>query len=194
MNTLSGNTWWMLFNISLAIIPVILVAIWKKNPPIIIYYPILLPWFLFLPNTIYMVTDLQYLPMQLMKTGMSEQALLIIQYIILTGLGIIMYLFALEPFEYFVKKFKLKSFNKNMVYVIFHFIVAFGVILGKTQRVHSWYIFTDFQRVESGIRTVIQSPYLITWVIIFGIVTNALFFTFKNYFPPLKNKRRKKSA
>lgn len=182
MTFFTDNLNWILFNIVLASIPVSLVLLLRKKYHPFVHFGLLLLWLIFLPNTIYLLTDLQYLPYQVMRAGIVEQALLFVEYGLVAILGVTSYMFCLEPAKVIVKKLKIKRGNENIFYIVLHFIVAFGVIMGKVQRTHSWYVFTDFVRVMRDVKATISLPYLLMWVVFFGIIINILFFLFKKYF------------
>ena len=192
MDILLGNLSWMIFNTFLALIPVVFVLILRRKMNIFLKIFVYFLWFLFLPNTIYMVTDLQYFPKEFMSTDLPEQSLLRLQFIILTFIGIMTFLFALEPFEKLVRKYKLTLVTKNAAYIILNFIVSFAVILGKVQRTHSVYIFTDFPRVVRDINVTISSQSLLLTTLLFGILVNIIYFSLRNFshIPEVKKKLR----
>lgn len=192
MPIFTSNLEWMITNVLLASIPMVLVLLLRKKQHPVIHYCLLVLWFIFLPNTIYLVTDLQYLPRQLLITVPFEQVFLLAEYIILTFLGIVTYLYALEPIELIVEKFHAGKENENIFYILLHFVAAFGVVLGKTQRTHSWFVFTDFSRVVRDVKNVISSPTLLMWIVIVGVIINILFFLFKNDFKIFKKKGKRR--
>lgn len=185
------NLDWMLFNLLLAFIPLVLVYLLRRKAPPPVHFALLFLWFIFLPNTIYLVTDLQYLPYQIFRAGYFEQALLFIEYGLLASFGVYSYLYSLEPIELVIKKLRIKKGSENFFYIILHFLVAFGVVMGKVQRTHSWYVFTDPQRVVNDAMRTLSAPDLIFWVFFCGLVINGFFFTFKKYFPAFVLRRRK---
>lgn len=187
------NFSWMALNSVLALVPVVLVVVLRHKVPRLANIILFFLWLLFLPNTIYLITDLQHLPAQLLKSkDMTGQAILIIQYVVLAALGVVTYIYALEPVRKYLKSSKKDAFVQNGIYVLLNYIIAFGVILGKVQRTHSWYVFTDPARVTEDIMATITQMHLIVWIIVMGTVTNVLFFLFRNYFPlPHFKKKRK---
>ena len=64
--------------------------------------------------------------------------------------------------------------------------------MGKVQRTHSWYIFTEPMKVVQDIMLTLGNIELLTWVLVFGSMINIVFFLFKDYFPPLRNADKKK--
>lgn len=193
MPIFAQNMSWMLFNTVLAFIPIILVVVLRYKLNFIVHLIIFFFWLLFLPNTIYLVTDLQHLPVQLLKSqSLIEQLLLLVQFSVLAALGVMTYVYSLEPFGVIFKRMRFPEIKREVLYIILNYIVAFGVILGKVQRTHSWYIFTDPLRVYHDVMRTITNVELLTWVLVFGSIVNVLFFLFKDYFPPLRNAEKKK--
>ncbi len=190
---LYDNLNWMLFNLGLALIPLVLVHLLKRKLNSALRIVLLFLWFIFLPNTIYLVTDLEYLPYQIFRTGYLEQAFLFTEYGILTFFGVFSYLYSLEPMEFFIKKIKGGGAGKNAFYIALHTIVAFGVVMGKVQRTHSWYIFTNPQRVVTDAIKTLSANDLVFWIFFCAVVINGFFFVFKKYFPAFAI-RKKKSA
>lgn len=191
MTFLYDNLDWMLFNLVLALVPVLLVFFLRKKFHPLVRYGLFLLWFLFLPNTIYLVTDIEYLPYQVFRSTTFEQALLFIEYGILVSFGIFSYLYSLEPVELMFRKLKIKRRNIDFIYVVIHIAVAFGIVMGKVQRTHSWYVFTEPQRVVNDIRATLSASDLLFWVFFCAVAINASFFVFRRYFPALAKKRKK---
>lgn len=178
------NFSWMVLNSLLALVSVIIVVVLRSKMSRFVNILLFSFWLLFLPNTIYLITDLQHLPAQLLKTGdMVGQTILIIQYVVLAALGVVTYIYALEPVRKYLKNSKKDALYKNGLYILLNYIIAFGVILGKVQRTHSWYVFTDPLRVLNDIVITISQFHLVVWIIVMGTIINALFFLFRNYFP-----------
>ncbi len=187
------NMSWMVFNAVLAVVPIILVVVLRRRLHLIPHLVIFFFWLLFLPNTIYLVTDIQHLPVQLLKSdSLIEQLLLLLQFSTLAALGVMTYVYSLEPFAVIFKRLKFPEMKKEVLFILLNYIVSFGVILGKVQRTHSWYIFTDPMRVYHDILRTVTNMELLTWVFVFGSIVNIIFFLFKDYFPPLRNSDKKK--
>ena len=179
------NLSWITLNVFLAFVPVVFTILLRRRMHIVVKWFLLLLWFFFLPNTIYLITDLQWMPGQLLATEMPEQAVLFAQYIILTFLGIFTYFFSLEPIGRQVAKKKMKGLSKNMLYIILNCILAFAVVLGKVQRTHSIYLFLDIKRVIDDVLATLTSPILMMWVVVISIVINGIFFLCRKRFENL---------
>lgn len=192
MTFFAYNFSWMVFNTILAFIPILLVLLLRRRLNIVIHLIVFFFWLLFLPNTIYLVTDLQHLPFQLFRVGMGEQLILLIQFSTLAALGVMTYVYSLEPIALIFRRLKLPDIKREILYIGLNYIISFGVIMGKVQRTHSWYIFTEPGKVVRDLFLTLTNAELLTWVLVFGSIVNVLFFLFKDYFPPLRNTDKKK--
>jgi len=179
MPVIDYNLGWMLYNIYLALLALVfgyfaLVIRWKWLK---IVFGVL--WFLYLPNTIYIFTDLEHLIQQWHKI-VSSSFLLILQYLIFELIGIIVFILALVPFEKAVhasKRYK----NKFTIYMIlFNFLIAFGMVLGRVERVNSWEIFTAPGKVINAALDIITSLELIGLTVLFGLLCNFVYFLFRD--------------
>lgn len=188
MDFVAYNFSWITFNLTLALIPVLLTFILRNKMPSIVRLPISFIWLLFLPNTIYMVSDIQYLPVQFYLSDFNVKLILLAQYGLVIFLGFITYFYALKPLEEIVKKNKFLKSNKIVVIVLFNLLISFGVTLGKFIRVHSWYLFTNTTAVYKGVVDVFITPYLLLYFLLFGILVNLIYFYTNGYF---KKSRRK---
>lgn len=186
------NLSWIFFNVFLALVPMVLTLILRKKLHPFFRALIVVAWFLFLPNSIYLVTDIEYLPNQVLNVGMGEQAVLFIEYAFLVFFGITSYMFSLEPVDMVLRTFQIGKKAGRIFYVLLHILVAFGVVMGKVQRTHSWYVFTQTERVGRDIANTLSSQNLMWWVVFCAIVINIIYFLFHRYFSPAAVKKRKK--
>ncbi len=189
MPIFAENFSWMSQNALLAFIPIVLVVILRQKLNIFVHLIFFFFWLIFLPNTVYLVTDLQHLPNQLLKAKDGDALILLIQYAILASFGVMTYVYSLEPVSKIFKKIHLPEVKREISYIAINYIIAFGVMIGKFQRTHSWYIFTDTKRVISDIIETGLTLELLGWVFVFGSIVNVIFFLFKDYFPPLRSKK-----
>lgn len=180
----------MTVNAVLAVVPVILVILLKKNFPHFIKMILYVFWFLFLPNTIYLVTDLQYFPKQFLDAFGIVQFILIVQYLFLTVLGIWTYFYALQPYKEILKSWKIKEKGYNLFYAILNFIIAYAVILGKIERTESWDIFLNPAKVIHDIMFLNSKPIQLTYVVIVGVIINIIYFKFHKTAPLIITPKR----
>ncbi len=133
-----------------------------------------------MPNTIYLVTDLQHFPKQFMEAvSPSDQAFLFIEYILLFVFGVFSYLFTMYPFGKIFPRIKRKT-NPYLIPVVLivNAAISFGVALGKIERTHSWYVFTDPQRVIKDIIHLLTNPEAVLVIVVFALLCNTINFSF----------------
>jgi uncharacterized membrane protein len=172
------NFGWMAINVILSILPVIFINLFIKVNHKIFKGLFFILWFLFIPNSIYLLTDLQYLPQQLSRAEILPNLILISQYIVLVIFGIVTYLYSIKPVIRIIRKRfrKLKQKEIDIGVIVFNFIISFGVILGKVQRTESWHLFTQPIRVITDIERTLHAPGLLLSIILFGVMINIIYF------------------
>lgn len=181
MDILFFNTGWMLYNVSLALIAVIFGILTYKTRSLFIKIFFGIIWILFLPNTIYILTDIEHLFEDIGKTSGLIQVFLIFQYLLLMAGGIITFLYGLYPFEKMLNLSKKLKHNTKILIIIMNFLIAFGVVLGRVQRANSWDLLFDTQKVISDSLHVIYSKQLLFFFLFFAALCNIIYFYFRNY-------------
>lgn len=177
MNIFLFNFEWMIPNMALAGLGFLFGILYLNSKHTYLKIPLFVLWFLFLPNTIYLVTDIQHYFPQILRTDWLGWILLTGQYLFLILFGILSYFAGMIPMEKFFKRKKIN--NYSWVFLIFNFAIAFAVVLGKIERTHSWYVFTQPLRVISDILDVFTKPMLILFVVGFGVFLNLIYFAFR---------------
>ena len=169
MDIILNNFQWMGWNVFLAIIPLFLAILFTKENRKWVGSLIFIIWLLFVPNTIYLITDLQHLPQQLISSDLATSGILVFQYLILVFLGVYTYLAAMKPITRLIK-------NPETLIVPLNFFIAFGVAIGKVQRTDSWDVITHPIRVVSDVNSTLSSWQLMLFVIGFGILINFIWY------------------
>lgn len=179
MDILLDNLSWMILNIFLAFLGVAFGYLFFNFKNSFFSVPFFVLWLLFVPNTIYLLTDIKWFFEQFPKLGFLGQMVLFGQYFFIVVLGFITFLLGLHPFEKFLLKFK--SRNTNIVLFLTNYLIAFGVILGRWQRLNSWDVFIQPQAVvESSLRIIYSQQYLII-VLLFGTLGNIIYFSLRKF-------------
>ena len=141
-------------------------------------------WFLFIPNTIYLVTDAQYFPNQFLQLDFFNRILLIVQYLLVVAVGVVTFLVGLLPLEKLLSYLKVKDkLIKNAAIAVMSYLIAFAVALGKIQRVSSWHVVTDPKFTISGSLATFYSSEMMNFVLLFGTFSSILYFTCRKFFP-----------
>ncbi len=180
MSAAIGNINWMSLNILLACLGVLFGLIFIYFKSWYLKIPMFILWLLFIPNTIYLVTDLQHFSRQFYAaTTPLEEIALFIEYIFLFIFGLVTYLFGMYPLQ---KIFPIFRRRQNPLFIpvviIFNILISFGVALGKIERTHSLYIFTQPSRVFEDIMTLLARENAILVICLFALLCNVVFFSF----------------
>ncbi|MEK7517000.1 MAG: DUF1361 domain-containing protein [Patescibacteria group bacterium] len=170
----------LLFNLSLAFIALLfgyLMLRVKSNVFKTLYGFI---WFIFLPNTIYILTDFSHLYEDWSKVDLIFKLVLITQYAIFAILGALTFIYAVYFFERLLERKNKKGRKPTafLIILILNFIVGFGVILGGVQRTNSWDVLVNPVRVINDSFGILNSPYLLKLSILSGVLFNTIYFYF----------------
>lgn len=181
MDILLDNLKWMTENVLLAFTGVIFGWLYFYSQKKLFKILFFILWFLFIPNTIYLISDMQHFPGQLLKLRFEYQILLLAQYIVIFLLGIVTFLFGLYPLEkaLFEKKQKKTKKTFTSIIILMNFLIAFAVFLGKVQRISSYQILTDPQKVFKTSLDLISTPNMIMVIFLFGLFANIVYFTWR---------------
>lgn len=135
-------------------------------------------WLIFLPNTIYILTDITYLFEDWPKVSNLFRAILIVQYSLFTLFGIMTFVIATYFFQKLLQGKNKKRIKSTTILAVFilNFIVGFGVVLGGTERTNSWQIFTDPISVASDVLDVLSSKEMLMLSVGIGFLANIIYF------------------
>lgn len=186
------NTQWMLYNSFLAILPVVFIwiVISVKNRLLRLLFG--LAWLVFLPNTIYVLTDLIHFMPDWNSLDYFGKLILLVQYAIFESFGIVMFVLALYPVESKFTKVKKKQKEGIFFIIILNFIIGFGLVLGRVERINSWDILVDSGKASNAILHIFQTVSLLNMVIFFGFIANVSYFLLRNIIVPKAQKSFKK--
>lgn len=166
------NFSWMAYNILLAFIPVLAAWLFYKAKKPVIKIILFISWLFFVPNTIYLFTDILHLMDQVSEFNLFGAVVLAVQYAFLFITGFLTYILSLYLIE---KKMKLPSF----IVIGLNFLVGFGVVLGRVYRLNSWDMIIEIENVIGGAIRIINSPEMILLVVLFGLFANFMYFLFR---------------
>lgn len=177
------NFEWINLNVGLAALGVIFGWLFYITRATLIKLGFFILWLLFVPNTLYLITDIQHLGGQLVGYGLKESILLTIQFITLVILGVFTFLLGVYPFELFIRKQLPKSYRELRIplLVLVNFLIGMAIILGKVERSHSWYVFTKVDGVVADVLSLVNTPVLLISSFMFGVLANLLYFLAKRY-------------
>ena len=138
-------------------------------------------WLLFLPNTIYILTDVSHLFEDWPKVDNLFRGILIVQYGLFSLVGIFTFIISVYFFQ---KLLQGKSAGRRkkiqpstyLAIIFLNFLVGFGVIMGGIERTNSWHLFTDPVRVIEDVVDVLTSQELLLLSIGTGLLANLIYF------------------
>jgi uncharacterized membrane protein len=190
MEILTFNFLWMLWNIFLAILPVGFAHLYfitgKKHYKAVLAFL----WFLFLPNSLYVISDVQHVFEQWNYVGGVEKLFLLFEYIPLEVIGLAAFVMSLYAGEKELRRIFHKQNKKYVVAVIatLNFLIGFAIVIGKFQRINSWDVFTSTDKVILALVTVVRWDSMVWLAILFGLFGNFFYFLFRD--PVIKYARR----
>jgi uncharacterized membrane protein len=174
------NIDWMSFNVMLALLAVLFGFFFMQTKGKILQYLFGMLWFFFLPNTIYLYTDLQHILQQWQGVSQGEQMLLFMQYSFLQIIGFVTFVLAVRPFEIILQRYKISQPVQLKLIILFNFLIGFGMVLGRIERLNSWEIFTQPQHVLMTSIHTATSFSLLGLAFLFGLVCNFSYFLFRD--------------
>jgi len=135
-------------------------------------------WFVFLPNTIYILTDITHLFEDWPKVDNLFRGILIIQYGLFSIVGIITFVAAIYFFQKLLQEKGRKGIRPTTIIAIciLNFIVGFAVVLGGIERTNSWHIFTHPSRVLEDSLDLFYSQELLMLSLAIGAFANLTYF------------------
>jgi uncharacterized membrane protein len=176
------NTAWMAYNIFLALIPVLFGWLFLRARNSYSKFLTGIIWLLFLPNTIYIFTDLIHIIEQWGKVTYDARLFLPVQYTILEVVGFISFILAFYPFETFLRQSKWQRIRKisTLLSIVLNFLIGFAIVLGRVERINSWEVLTASKKVMLASLHIFQSFELTFLVLLFGLFANFSYFLFRD--------------
>jgi uncharacterized membrane protein len=183
MSVLLDNMNMMGLNSFLALIPILCGWLMLKTRQPALRFAFALLWFCFLPNTLYILTDLRHLPEQWNAMALPGKLGLAVQYSLFELIGVSSFLLALYLLE---KTLLLSRWRENKVLlpvllISINFFIGFGIVLGRVHRLNSWDIFMNAPGVIHASFIVMSSLKLLLFVALFGVAANAVYFVCRKY-------------
>ena len=181
MNVLLDNMSMIGLNSFLALTPLLFGWLMVKTRQKFLQLAFALLWFFFLPNTLYTLTDLRYLPEQWHSVHSSGKIALALQYLLYEMLGVSSFLLAL----YLLEKLLVRShWRKKQVVlavclIVVNFCIGLGIVLGRVQRLNSWDIFVNVPKVIQASFQIVSSVELMLLVVLFGVFANGFYFVWR---------------
>jgi uncharacterized membrane protein len=106
--------------------------------------------------------------------------LLIVQYLLLELFGIITFLFSFLPFEKIVDRVDVFKRSKVTWLILFNFLVAFGMVLGRFEHINSHVVLINPLKVVGSAIKIFVSFDLLGLTFLFGLLCNIVYFLFRS--------------
>ena len=180
MHVVLYNFLWMSFNILLALIAVLFAWFMTRTKLIPLRILYALVWIVFLPNTLYLLTDLIHLFQNMRRVGGLDIVIVAFQYLLLLLVGSITYFAAVYPAEKIaVEKMK---WNRTIFILLINIVVSFGITLGRVERTNSWYFVTNLPRVLHDSIQLLTSLNLVILTLVLTLLSTLLYFFLRRSF------------
>ncbi len=170
----------MSYNISLAILAVLLGYFFLQINNKVFKVIIGFFWLLFLPNTIYIFTDLLHIIDQWVEVAGFEKIILFVQYAVLEIIGAVTFILASRPFEVFLQRIRFGKNEKVFLIILFNFLIAFGILLGRVERINSWDVLFAIHKVWEATVNIFTAFELIGLMLLIGLFCNFFYFLFRD--------------
>lgn len=180
MDIFTYNVSWMTWNLSLAVLPVLFSFFLFRKVNNVFKATMFVLWFLFLPNTIYVITDLIHLFDDWGYFSTGGKIVLLIQYGIFEIIGLTCFLVAFYPMEKLFTQWGLKGKQFLFGLIGMHFLMGFAMVLGRVERMNSWYVFTDPLEVFYSAIAVFTSFELLGLTLLLGLFSNFFYFLLRD--------------
>lgn len=173
----STSKFFLIWNIFLAWIPLLaLIPLTKKTR--IGSSILLIVWFVFFPNTLYLITDLKHLNHSL---PFLEYWLDLMILCLTAMIGLLLGVYSL----YMGQKKMEVLFSKQLSYIVISALIllsGFGVYLGRFPRLNSWHLFTEptdlWITIAQSVQTLHDKPAHIFFVGLFSFTIGVLYSIF----------------
>ena len=166
------NVFMMGWNVFLSVVPIILAQVLlkakSKNVQIVLF-PL---WLVFLPNTLYMITDVIHIfnprfsqmttPFQILGIGL---------YLLIFFLAVYTFVLSIKPILHKYHAFLdgLHSQSKYLLFSFFSLLIGFAISMGRFQRTNTWYLFTQPVRVFRDVIDSLTDPIVLLTALFYAM-------------------------
>lgn len=109
-----------------------------------------------------------------------EKVVVASQFALLQFVGFVTFILSFRPFEVILQWLKYNEREKLWATVLFNFLIAFGIVLGRVERINSWDVFLGSEKLIQAIINIFTSIELIGLTILFGLFCNFFYFLFRD--------------
>jgi len=187
MRIILSNISWMGFNVFLALVAVLFGWFTKRVKWTLLRILSGVVWVIFLPNTLYLLTDIIHFFPDMHRVEGLEKLIVIFQYLLLLLIGVITYFAAVYPAEKVVRE-KMK-WNQFIFILLINILVSFGITLGRVERTNSWYFVTDPPRILHDSMQLLASFNLVFLILLLTLLNTLLYFSIRATLPLIQRQR-----
>ncbi|SRR6266568_2334885 len=182
MSIILYNLGWMLYNSFLALVAVGFGFLSLRVNGKYLKFLFGLFWLLFLPNTIYIFTDLIHLIHQWHQFSLQLNLLLLLQYILYDVVGLVTFMLGFLPFEKLLQWVNILKKRQTISIIIINFYIAFCLVMGRVERINSWDVFTHPLKTITATIHVFITFSLLSLMILFWLFCNFVYFLLREPF------------
>jgi uncharacterized membrane protein len=184
MDILLFNAFWMSWNATLAIVGVALSWLFVRAASRRTKLLIAPLWLAFVPNTIYIMTDIIHLWEQWQYVAGANRLILLAQYLVFIPIGCVSFYLSLRFFEQGIRpiyrRLSLSAIlSIEAIIIVLNFLIALGVTMGRIQRTNSWEVLTNLEGVLHDMSRTFQSSHLLVYTMVSGVLFNMLYFSLR---------------
>ena len=182
MSILFENSVWMVWNSVLAVLPVGFAWLYFQTSRKFYKGILAVLWLLYLPNSLYVISDMEHIVSQWGQVGIVERLFLLVQYAHLEVIGLSAFILSMYAYEKELRRIFKKQKRKIVpIFIITtNFLIGYAMVIGKVERVNSWEVFTATDNVISAMLNVVQWDHLVGLAILFGLFGNFFYFLFRD--------------
>jgi len=178
---------WIVWNLFLAMIPVVLgqgaaglgrlALAHRKHLLWLVIVPLLLVWFIFLPNTCYLFTEprhfMQAVDTHSLWSRAAEERQALIQLLLRGAIGVtyvlagaLSFALAIRPLDRLARSIHISTWKWGLPFFV---LMSLGVYLGLILRYNSWELLTQPAMVFASALAALQRPRLVLVILTFGL-------------------------
>ncbi|MEI7652862.1 MAG: DUF1361 domain-containing protein [bacterium] len=164
------NITWLVWNVSLSAVSVFAAYQMSKtrHRPLRVLFAAL--WILFIPNTLYMLTDVIHIVGQFGTINKFVDVFLFLWYTSMITLGISCYAWSFEwMMQFLSKNTKLGHQTIYAMGVVMNILIGMAIAMGRFARTNSWYVVTQPTRVVYDLFSIFSCNYAQWFVVAFAI-------------------------
>ena len=168
---------WMLWNIALATLPALCAyLLWHKKLPFVLQTILGLLWFLFIPNALYLITDIIHPVIQWPRVSHLWGIVIYLWFILILGYGVFIHRVSMRLMARFLhERHHISHRWVNIILYGMSMLIGLAIGMGRFARTNSWYVFTQPLRVVHDLVTTLTDPGVLLFSLAFGIGAGVLY-------------------